>query len=336
LNADLIPLAIMLGVAIIWAVRAFLKYAVHGSKLAAARGDKSLLKILSSPKQYLPLAKYFQQQQGFDQKYVNAAAAGSCMRLSALEEWCKKMPRCGDAWLCKGEAYVTWAWQARGGGLGDNVSEEDWATFYRRLEQAWTFLRHAAKLNTDDPTPWCFMLTICTVHPKLNSYRQACFNKAIERDPESWPAHANMVSALAQKWYGEHEEMLDFAYDAAINARDGSDIPMVLVEAFLKYHFYLVVFDKDEAGAQRFLDRADVREAAENAYRRSLGHPRYQKRKTSDSAMHTATCWYWLIRDRHKLKRCFEQLDHELFDAHWTGLCALGDVSDAREFAGID
>lgn len=276
------------------------------------------------------------EQKEPDQKYFNAAAVGECMDMSALNEWTEKFPKNGDAWLCRGAGCIYWAWNARGAGRADTVADEGWDLFYERLDLAWKCLYKSAKINSKDPVPWAFMLLVCMGHPDYARYRQACFNKAIERDPENWPAHANMVSALTKKWGGDHEEMLDFAYDAAAKARDGSDVPVILVTAFMKYHFYEVLFEGNEEKAQQFLQRKDVRDAVDSAYRRSLGHSDYKYKKTTSYLFHHFSAWYWLTGEKQKLRSCLEQMDHELFDEHWSGICAVGGADDAKAFAGLD
>lgn len=311
------------------------KFIIQQRKLAAACGDKKLLAVLSTPKDYKLLAELFKEQQSPEEKYFNADGAGKCMTISAIDQWCEDEPDNADAWLCKGARYITWAWSARGYGPGSSVSDDDAELFFERLEISWECLCEATKLNTIDPTPWAFMLIICKCHSEYREYRDDVFANAIDRDPENWPAHINMVIALTKKWGGEHEDMLDFAHSVSKNARDGSDIPLVLVRAYMEYRMYEVAFCDNEQGAQEFLNRADIRQNIDEAYQRSIAHKDYKMHKSSVYLQHHLTAWYWLTKERDKLQFIFRSLDHKMYDLHWDLMGTDDELDDAKEFAGV-
>lgn len=70
--------------------------------------------------------------------------------INLLEQWVKARPDSSAARVALGQTLVSYAWEARGSGYSDTVTEEGWKKFGERLKQAKAVLDQVK----DKPAPW--------------------------------------------------------------------------------------------------------------------------------------------------------------------------------------
>jgi len=76
-----------------------------------------------------------------------------------LQEWIAQQPNSITPRIVLAQAYKAFAWQKRGGGYGNEVSEKGWEGFKENLRKAQKILVEAENLNTPDPSLYCLLYT---------------------------------------------------------------------------------------------------------------------------------------------------------------------------------
>jgi hypothetical protein len=268
-------------------------------------------------------------------RYFYSMAMSRHFPLSLLEQWVHADPASADAHLVYGARLVQWSREARGYGLGKTVTEERAQEFFRRLVQTREVLERCANLHRDDPTPWAYLVMVAIYSQAGEELEKDYFEQAIERDPGNWTAHMNRLTGLTEKYHGSHAQMFNFARDVAYNAREGSLLPALLLKAHSERWKYLAIFEGNDAKAHGCLQDQDAIDETLDAYQRSLGTHRYEKRAALLARINAAG-WFWLIGHRDILRAELRELDGCIHDIHWRWVGTEGNLSKAKTFAGVD
>ena len=149
--------------------------------------------------------------------YVNALHEWEG-RPSALERWKEEASDDPAAWLVAGAHSTCWAWEARGSGRAETVTEDMGEVFFERLELASDELTRAIELAPADPLPHAYRIIVCLglnlpPHPGRGLVQRGDW-----RYPEHHAAHRLLLNYLCEKWHGSHEEMFDLARAASDSA----------------------------------------------------------------------------------------------------------------------
>lgn len=145
-------------------------------------------------------------------------------RPEAFDLWLKDDPEGVDANLVSAEHLIKWAWEARGGGLGNTVGEDAAHLFIERLTLASKQFQYTAQLAPQDPTPLASLLVVAKGLAISKEETTEIFQRAVELHPAHHRAHYAMLDFLCNKWYGSHDEMFAFARDAVRKAEPGSSL----------------------------------------------------------------------------------------------------------------
>ncbi len=116
------------------------------------------------------------------------------------------------------QGLVAVAWQIRTSFTPEHVSEDQWAGFFRVLEEAEAAARAAAEAAPDDPTPWFTMLTVARGRQYGNDDFRAVWAELVARDPLHRQGHEQALQYWCAKWFGSHELMFAFADEAVTKA----------------------------------------------------------------------------------------------------------------------
>ncbi|MFJ9781699.1 DUF4034 domain-containing protein [Amycolatopsis sp. NPDC101161] len=123
-----------------------------------------------------------------------------------------------DAEAVHAQGLVALAWQIRTSFAAERVSEDQWAGFFRVLEQAEEAVRAAAAAAPADPTPWYTMLTIARGRQYGNDAFREVWAELVARDPVHRQGHEQALQYWCAKWFGSHEQMFAFADEAVAKA----------------------------------------------------------------------------------------------------------------------
>lgn len=136
--------------------------------------------------------------------------------------------------VIKGRVYVSWAWEARGGGYANKVTEDGWKKMRERLAVAKEALEEAYRINPRTPAA---ALAMSNVELGQNNGRESMENwwkHAMEAAPDSYEACARKLHYLEPKWHGSAEDMVAFGRECLETGNWGSRIPIILAEAHIR------------------------------------------------------------------------------------------------------
>ena len=295
-------------------------------------GNVEIYNLLSKPDDYTRLKKVMSEAETFADRYFISVSVSRLFPLEQLAAWVESEPDSADALLCYGARLLQWSWDARGYGRGHEVSDEQWSLFFERLEQTRDVLIRCTNERTEDPTPWAYLIMVSTWYSDEPDDREFYFEQALQRDPENWAAHMHMVIALSEKWGGDNDEMMAFAEEVAENAPEGSDLPIIMLKAYIEYWKYLDIFVDESIEALKFIKSRETKERTINAYRKSLGSNRHADCATTIFARYNASSWFWIVKHRELLETELGALGDKIEDIHWRWAGSEGELDDARAF----
>ncbi|WP_306748352.1 hypothetical protein [Saccharothrix yanglingensis] len=116
-----------------------------------------------------------------------------------------------DSLLLLGSALNAAAWEERGEAYAQYTEEDRLARFLDLADQARTALRRAAELAPDDVVPWAQLMSLALGAPEHDQDGDQVFVRVQMLCPDLVSANEHRLQMLADKWYGSHERMLEFA-----------------------------------------------------------------------------------------------------------------------------
>jgi hypothetical protein len=139
-----------------------------------------------------------------------------------IRRWAERNPRSITARVALAESYTDYAWDARGEGFSDSVSDSGWKLFRVRSEKAKEVLDRAAALRTKCPEWFLAMQDVGQALgwnlPKLTELFQQAANFA----PDYSYYYRVYAVQLLPKWSGEEGDAARFA-EAAANKVGGDN-----------------------------------------------------------------------------------------------------------------
>lgn len=152
-------------------------------------------------------------------------------RLVRLEDWLRSNPSSHFANAMIGSFYVTYAWDARGGGFGDTVSETNYRLFKERLLKARSYLENAYLADPSDPIVPSALVKVSMGLGDDFAEMEKQFQRAIQADVLEYCPYKAKLTYLMPKWHGSQELMLSFARKTARDAPSNSLAPLILAQA---------------------------------------------------------------------------------------------------------
>jgi catechol 2,3-dioxygenase-like lactoylglutathione lyase family enzyme len=134
----------------------------------------------------------------------------------------------------RGEFMVSYAWEARGGGVAATVGQDQFKLFHERLLDALKALTRAWEL---DPTDASTAATAITVLKGLGAEQddiKVWFDRAMNADPGCLAACDALIDFLDPKWGGNAPELIAFGRECAKSKLVRTGIPLLLGEAHLR------------------------------------------------------------------------------------------------------
>jgi hypothetical protein len=140
----------------------------------------------------------------------------------------------GDSfqWLAlvlEGEFQIKAAWQARGSGYADTVTQKGWNDFHKHLAEARECFTRAWKLRPDLPLAPNQMMTVALGDSGLVEMR-LWFDRTLAAQIDYPHAWAEMRWGLRPRWHGDLDSMLALGVMAVNTKRFDTDIPRMLFD----------------------------------------------------------------------------------------------------------
>ena len=146
--------------------------------------------------------------------------------LKRLKRWVGENPDSITARIALAEAYVNYAWDARGEGSSDTVSDNGWKLFGERAKEAKQILVKASTLKTKCPEWYVAMESVALAQGWDRQDEQALLEQAISSEPGYYYVYRLHATYLLPKWYGADGETEEFATTIAdrIGGEKGDEI----------------------------------------------------------------------------------------------------------------
>ncbi len=178
----------------------------------------------------------------------------------------KYWPTASSSWLLKGEAYIRMAWQARTDETANKVTKEGWKLFKERLTVAENALTNAWSLNPSDPQIAYQMMSVELGQGQGRARMELWFSRAMELNTNNYNACYAKINYLAPKWYGSHENMIQFGRECVQNKKWGGQVPLILVDV----HYWIQTCTECLSETERagYWKRPDVWNDIQAAYDR--------------------------------------------------------------------
>lgn len=182
-----------------------------------------------------PVADHLESLRDWDERdfYVRTSTGWAGLP-PWLEAWTAARPDSATAWLVRGAQSIEWAWEARGFGTADTVSDVAAEVFHERLLEAEDALGRAAELDPEDPGPWAYLITVARGRGDGVDECQARFREARARYPYHHGAHQALVKALSGKWGGSGPRMFKFVFDTCRELPEGNELFVLIPMAHLE------------------------------------------------------------------------------------------------------
>lgn len=127
-------------------------------------------------------------------------------RIADIERWLKSCPQSAAARISLAEAYIEYAWFARGGGYADSVSEEGWKLFGERIKKAKVVLDGDGKIKEKSPRAYVEYARIALADGMEKSQYLKLVDECHRRFPGYLKIDFCTIWFLLPRWYGEEGE----------------------------------------------------------------------------------------------------------------------------------
>ncbi|MDR3456598.1 MAG: DUF4034 domain-containing protein [Verrucomicrobiae bacterium] len=127
-------------------------------------------------------------------------------RQKALKDWIQNRPASITARVALAENLTDYAWNARGNGFANTVSDAAEKLFEDRLAQAAVVLSDAKDLKEKCPVYWTTMMTIARGLQVSKVQFDNIFNQAVQAWPDYPRIYEQRATFLLPRWYGAEGE----------------------------------------------------------------------------------------------------------------------------------
>jgi hypothetical protein len=214
-----------------------------------------------------------------------------------LDEWQAARPASPLPLLFRGAHTTGWAWEARGAGWGDTVAEDTWPVFFSRLVEADRDLSRAAELDPEDPTPHVRSIWTAIGLQLSQDEKRRRLAEVTRRHRWNIDAHSFMIQALAAKWSGSNEAMLEFARQTSQQAPEGNNVHKIVASAHLERWLHLSREANGRERQRRYFSDAPVQQDIRQAAGRSVLGTGYTPGQYTPSARNAFAMAFYLMHD---------------------------------------
>ncbi len=136
-------------------------------------------------------------------------------QIAKLEQWAKSYPNSAAPRVAMADAYLRFAWKARGNGFANTVTPEGWTLFRERVQSARQVLEDAAKVSVNCPEWYRAMQTVALAQGWPRQQVDALAESALNNEPGYFYFATAQANYLLPKWYGKPGETEQYAGQVA-------------------------------------------------------------------------------------------------------------------------
>jgi len=137
-----------------------------------------------------------------------------------IKHWRQKYPQSAGAAIAESLYWSRYAWNARGSGFADSVSEAGWKLFKDRIEKAGRILVESESYASNNPEWFAQFLMVAKAvsWPKESLLKLSA--KATQRHPYYYPIYYATLQALSPAWGGDWKNTDDFIRQSSAQTKD--------------------------------------------------------------------------------------------------------------------
>ncbi len=142
----------------------------------------------------------------------------------------------GEPWLTNmvgGRYHIDAAWEARGSGWANSVTEEGWKQFNAHLSASYECLKKAYELEPKYPEAATAMITVMMGGGAQgpNENPRTWFDRAVQGQFDYMEAYSALFGAMLPRWGGSHAMMLAFGRECVATKRYDTGVPYQFIWA---------------------------------------------------------------------------------------------------------
>jgi len=193
--------------------------------LARIRIDRAALSDSSIPLT-MTYTALCQPRLGRDREYEEPTDHEWDLHFKKIAQWREAQPKSVSPLIVEARAWISYAWQARGGGYANTVTEDGWKQFGERMAKGKTLLEEAAKLSDNDPEIYRQLIVVAKSQGEPRERLDELMEKATAIDPWYYPLYVAAAEYLLPRWHGEPSDIEKFAehWSEKIGGDHGLDI----------------------------------------------------------------------------------------------------------------
>ncbi len=146
--------------------------------------------------------------------------------IEKLGEWRKQLPQSPTPLIVMGKTQIRYAWQARGGGFANTVTDEGWKLFQERIVEAQNYLEKAIELGVKEGEAFALLIEIAKDLSLARGTAEGYLKAGMKIDPSYCEMYSAMATYLLPRWHGEPGDIETFAAEVLtkVPGDDGFDI----------------------------------------------------------------------------------------------------------------
>jgi hypothetical protein len=177
--------------------------------------------------------------------------------IERVEKWITQRSGCVMARILLADAWLSYAWKARGTDYASKVERENWLLFKERLRRANEVLAEAFSLQEKCPELYVTALMTSLGNGGDRQAFEELFEQGVAREPTYYYLYNAKAMYLLPQWYGEAGEWERFAEDSAnkVGGEQGDIILFAVYTRMMQLQNNNVEFmQKHQAIAPRLLE----------------------------------------------------------------------------------
>lgn len=157
--------------------------------------------------------------------------------LKKLATWRDEFPESPTPLVVLARSYIRYAWDARGVGTSNTVSEVGWELYGQRVEEAHRLLEESLKLGAKDGEVFTRLVEVAKAASLPVEQTRTWVEEGRKVDPTYYPLYQSMAEYLLPRWHGEPGDIEKFAGDL-VEQMPGDDglIAFALVAQQITYY----------------------------------------------------------------------------------------------------
>jgi hypothetical protein len=136
-------------------------------------------------------------------------------QIAKLERWAASSPDSATPQIALAQAWLRFAWKARGHGNSNTVTPEGWSLFADRVLSARATLDRSAALGQSSPHWYLVMQGVATTQQWSRAEFDALAARALSQEPGYYYFAVSESNYLLPKWYGKVGDTERYATEVA-------------------------------------------------------------------------------------------------------------------------